>query len=504
MYLKKAKEQAHKDEVQRAREHRHKEAKEAHQTRQQARSSGQSEAKEALRRADEKARRLRVSAGQSEAQDALRRSEERKRREQAELAEAMRRSKIDEQREADRRRQAAAARRAKPPPPRGGLQVVRSAPIQMEKRVPSFHEPDELDRHWKDASIPSTYVGTFAVGTEKIDKAAVIRGMRTMEQYIAAARPAALVFSREGIKVIDTGANKVAMAHALARISMATTDEAGTLFGFVAKNPKVQDRFCHVFNLAHRRHAEDCQAIVTKAFRLAFTSTTLKRRKKPSAVPRGGGGGARPPQPVPSEAPAPAPSQRRQWAKHNPLQGVTSDPAPKRTSHAPPPTRTPTTPSAPIPSPFQQAAQTKAALPPVSAPGPESIDLSDVVWYQPGIPREIAIELLEASPEGSFIVRDSSSQPGQFALTMKERGLMHHFIIRKVPEGLCLGSDDQGQKPLSDLATLVVDYSRTKGCLPCCLNLDSFNTLGGPNDSDSDDDDTFVDPDYQAMKDFRP
>lgn len=147
------------------------------------------------------------------------------------------------------------------------------------------------------------------------------------------------------------------------------------------------------------------------------------------------------------------------------------------------------------------------------------------------------MDLLVASEEGSFVVRASSSQPGNFALTLKAggmgfllavylkafryilphylrtgwcqrriyfaaqlhfisrddllrhnsiavsfffpqrfmclilladvlnlpspyrgstgtSGLMHHFIIRKVPEGLVLGSPDQGQSPFSDLGTV--------------------------------------------------
>jgi hypothetical protein len=61
--------------------------------------------------------------------------------------------------------------------------------------------------------------------------------------------------------------------------------------------------------------------------------------------------------------------------------------------------------------------------------------------------------------------------------------------------------------PLPDLATLIVHYSKDKGCLPCCLNLDSFNPeaegSGTDTDSDSDDDWEAVDPDYQDMKALR-
>ena len=59
--------------------------------------------------------------------------------------------------------------------------------------------------------------------------------------------------------------------------------------------------------------------------------------------------------------------------------------------------------------------------------------------------------------------------------------------------------------PIPDLASLVIAYSRAKGCLPHTLNLDTFNKLeedGDDHDSDDDDAASFVDPDYQSMKDF--
>jgi hypothetical protein len=58
--------------------------------------------------------------------------------------------------------------------------------------------------------------------------------------------------------------------------------------------------------------------------------------------------------------------------------------------------------------------------------------------------------------------------------------------------------------PFSDLGTLIIAYAKNKGCLPCCLNLDSFNTVFDEEDDDDheqggDGGSSFIDPDYQDM-----
>eukprot|EP00039_Didymoeca_costata_P032500 m.38075 g.38075 ORF g.38075 m.38075 type:complete len:500 (+) comp9386_c1_seq1:69-1568(+) len=446
-------------------------------------STGQQEAKLALEKAE------REKAQKKRQEEALRQKE------QADLEEAMRRSKLEAQRQ-----QVQQARAAQPRVAQHKVSVIRSAQRKGDMRIQSFHEPDEYDQHWKDMRIPCRYVGTFGVDPGKTQKDVIIAGMRSMNQYLAAARPAVIIICREGIKVIDQAKNKVAMAHALSRISMASADNQGTFFGFVAKNPKVVDKFCHVFSMERRRYAEDCQALVMKAFRLQYAAErTLPKDRKAAPEP-----------------------QRRQWAKHNPLQGVShveagvssvaadvahlskaaqnAKPVPPRPAAASP---EPPKPQPAKPDPPKPAPPRKHPVPASAPPEPEgvidsSVDMSDVAWYQPGIPREIAMELLNMSDEGAFIVRDSSSQPGQLALTMKAQGLMHHYIIRRIPEGVVLGSEDQGQSPYPDLATLIIEYTERPGCLPCCLNLDATNV--GTEGAADEEDDTFVDPDYESLK----
>lgn len=74
-----------------------------------------------------------------------------------------------------------------------------------------------------------------------------------MQEYIHQARAAALILCLEGIKVIDRQTNAVAMAHALGRISLCSVDAQCALFGFVAKNPGGDTKYCHVFKVRDKQ-----------------------------------------------------------------------------------------------------------------------------------------------------------------------------------------------------------------------------------------------------------
>ena len=65
--------------------------------------------------------------------------------------------------------------------------------------------------------------------------------------------------------------------------------------------------------------------------------------------------------------------------------------------------------------------------------------LEEAGWFHAGIPREIAMEILAQQSEGSFVVRESSSQPGYYALSMKAPdGRIVHYLIQSSPGGYCL------------------------------------------------------------------
>jgi hypothetical protein len=72
----------------------------------------------------------------------------------------------------------------------------------------------------------------------------------TKQTHADKARSAVLILCLEGIKVIDRRSNQLAMAHALSRVSMCTIDTTAALFGFVAKNPGGEVKYCHVFKVS--------------------------------------------------------------------------------------------------------------------------------------------------------------------------------------------------------------------------------------------------------------
>jgi hypothetical protein len=316
------------------------------------------------------------------------------------------------------------------------------------------------------------------------------------------------VLCLEGIKVIDDRAGKVAMAHALARIVMSEFDRALPYFGFVARNPGASELFCHVFAMERQQHAEQSQALLTKAFALAFShEATLKRTKK--GAPKPGPADKRsdsPPCAAPQAQQAPPPPypskpEASDWATSRPAE-VVSRPAP---APAPAPAPVPTR-SAPAPQ-QQQQQQQRAAANANHAEDDDDDDeddtavLATAAWYHATMPRDDAIELLSAAPEGSFVVRDSQTQKGNFALTMRAAAQMHHFIIRSVPEGFALGNAELRQPSHPSLAALVRHYTRERGCLPAKLYVASVNAGFGAGDDRGAR--SFIDPAYQNLKDLR-
>lgn len=113
--------------------------------------------------------------------------------------------------------------------------------------------------------------------------------------------------------------------------------------------------------------------------------------------------------------------------------------------------------------------------------------LEDAGWFHAGIPREIAMEILAQQSEGSFVVRESSSQPGYYALSMKAPdGRIFHFLIQPNPTGYCL----QGEMvQFPDVMSLVIHHSMERGSLPCTLSLDAANPaylLGMPGEEEEE------------------
>lgn len=66
----------------------------------------------------------------------------------------------------------------------------------------------------------------------------------------------------------------------------------------------------------------------------------------------------------------------------------------------------------------------------------EEGELRMAPWFQAGIPREIALEILAQEPVGAFMVRESTSKLGCFALSLRvprsfqPTGIAHYLIVR--------------------------------------------------------------------------
>lgn len=123
-------------------------------------------------------------------------------------------------------------------------------------------------------------------------------------------------------------------------------------------------------------------------------------------------------------------------------------------------------------------------------------------WYQAGIPRDVALEILQQEDIGSFIVRDSSTHPGCYALSVRVPKFenptgISHYLILKTQRGVKLKGLD---KEWSSLLSLVTHHTVMPEMLPCTLRLP--RDTSNPTFKASDKDEREEDPDYQRLADF--
>ncbi|KAG8201193.1 hypothetical protein JTE90_028847 [Oedothorax gibbosus] len=134
----------------------------------------------------------------------------------------------------------------------------------------------------------------------------------------------------------------------------------------------------------------------------------------------------------------------------------------------------------------------------------EERELRGAPWFQAGIPREIALEILAQEPVGSFMVRESTSKPGCFALSLRvprdfhQSGIAHYLIMRTNKGYKIKGFT----KEFSSLTALITHHSVMPELLPCPLSLSRFNPSYKKHDSE-DMVDMNDDPDYDLLSDFR-
>ncbi|XP_071526094.1 uncharacterized protein [Panulirus ornatus] len=135
---------------------------------------------------------------------------------------------------------------------------------------------------------------------------------------------------------------------------------------------------------------------------------------------------------------------------------------------------------------------------------PEEPHLKTAAWFQAGIPREIALEVLSHEPVGAFMVRESTSKPGCYALSLRVprdftvSGIAHYLIV-KTNKGYKIKGFT---KEFSTLTALITHHSVMPELLPCPLSLSRYNptfTSDDQNRNDLNDDD----PDYNTLSDFR-
>lgn len=68
----------------------------------------------------------------------------------------------------------------------------------------------------------------------------------------------------------------------------------------------------------------------------------------------------------------------------------------------------------------------------------EQTELKDAPWFQIGVPREISLEVLRRKNIGEFLVRESSTKPGCFALSLRApppAPKVVHYLILRTPRG---------------------------------------------------------------------
>ncbi|XP_063911537.1 EGFR adapter protein-like isoform X1 [Zophobas morio] len=156
----------------------------------------------------------------------------------------------------------------------------------------------------------------------------------------------------------------------------------------------------------------------------------------------------------------------------------------------------------------------QTGLTPTPPPLPERTDslnnkeegeLRTAPWFQAGIPREIALEILAQEPVGAFMVRESTSKPGCFALSLRvprsfqPTGIAHYLIVRTNKGYKIKGFT----KEFTTLTSLITHHSVMPELLPCPLSLSRYNPSFVKSDSKRDFADIDLDPDYNTLADFR-
>ncbi|XP_065076890.1 EGFR adapter protein-like [Ochlerotatus camptorhynchus] len=101
----------------------------------------------------------------------------------------------------------------------------------------------------------------------------------------------------------------------------------------------------------------------------------------------------------------------------------------------------------------------------------EQHELKGAPWFQAGIPREISLEVLSRQNPGAFLVRQSTTKPGCFALSLRvpppAPKVAHYLILRTIRGYKIKGFT----KEFSSLRALITHHSVMPELLPVPLAL---------------------------------
>ncbi|XP_076266725.1 uncharacterized protein LOC143200210 [Rhynchophorus ferrugineus] len=115
-------------------------------------------------------------------------------------------------------------------------------------------------------------------------------------------------------------------------------------------------------------------------------------------------------------------------------------------------------------------------------------DLKLAPWYQEGIPREIALEILSQEPIGSFMVRRSTTKMGCYALSVRvprsfQLSGIAHYLIMRTKRGYRIKGFT---KEFTTLVALITHHSVMPELLPCPLQLSRYHPIFVISDSRRD------------------
>ncbi|XP_073943242.1 SH2 domain-containing protein 5-like isoform X2 [Choristoneura fumiferana] len=382
---------------------------------------------------------------------------------------------------------------------------------------------------------PAKYLGSFPVcGGEQTQLSAQLLLMKDNECAV----PVLVVVALSGVKVCDPEDQSVRMYHALRRISFATCEGARALFAFVAREPRGEPppepaprHYCHAFRTDTPKQAEELNTLVGDAFRMAFAS-----QLQPSAplwsAELSGGECARAPDSLPGLTHHYPRSRDRSPSKCDIMGMSQHEASPSSSEESNSPTElncyrrlgeraplmkrlamgfsgallqpsdddstplvadTPTTSGSAGCSAATSSSSGASSCGGSHGSGNNNVpraepELRLAPWFQAGIPREIALEVLSNQPVGAFMVRCSTTQTGCFALSVRvprdfqPAGIAHYLILR-TPKGYKIKGFT---KEFTSLSALVTHHSVMPELLPCPLRLARRPPAPRPHHADLD------------------